>query len=205
MWAYRANRLQAASFSIEAVLHHPSYRWLLTYRTLRRLRYSITLILGGANAMAAATQSVECRLDEAARRCERDGARLTELRRWVLRCILGADGPVTAYQLVARLTEAGRHPAPPTIYRAIEFLLTRRLICRVECLNAFIGRADLDRHGDPVLLICRTCGSVTETDGQEVADALDRVVAARRFAKLEATIEVEGTCPGCRLESHNLR
>ena len=155
--------------------------------------------------MAAATQSVECRLEQAARRCERDGARLTDLRRWVLGCILGADGPVTAYQLVARLTESGRRPAPPTIYRAVDFLLARKLIRRVERLNALIGRADPDRRDDPVLLICRVCGSVTETDGQAVADALDRAATARRFAKLEATIEVEGTCLGCRPESHNLR
>lgn len=155
--------------------------------------------------MVAATQSVECRLDEAARRCERDGARLTELRRWVLGCILGAGGPVTAYQLVARLTEAGRRPAPPTIYRAVEFLMARKLIRRVERLNAFIGCADPDRRHDPVLLICRTCGSVTETDGQQVVDALDRMAASRRFRGSEVTIEVEGACLGCRPESHNLR
>ncbi len=162
-------------------------------------------IPGGANATTVAAQSVERRLNEAARRCERDGARLTDLRRWVLGCILDAGGPVTAYQLVGRLTEAGRHPAPPTIYRAIEFLLARKLIRRVERLNAFIGCADPDRHHDPVLLICRVCGSVTETDGQDVADALARIAAARRFAKLEATVEVEGMCLVCLPESHNMR
>lgn len=156
--------------------------------------------------MPAASQSVEHRLDEAARWCERDGARLTELRRWVLGSILGAGGPITAYQLVDRLKEVKRRAAPPTIYRAVEFLLARKLIYRVERLSAFIACADPGRHRDPVqLLICRTCGAVAEVDDQGAIDALDQAAAAVRFRRLAATIELEGICAGCEPESHNLR
>jgi len=41
--------------------------------------------------------------------------------------------------------------------------------------------------------------------GDDADQAAAHGAAERRFAKLEATIEVEGTCPSCQLESHNLR
>ena len=128
----------------------------------------------------------EAQLDAAALACSRQGARLTELRRAVLSLILQADGPSTAYQLLDRLKETRKGAAPPTIYRALDFLLEQRLIHKLERLNAFIPCSHLDHHHDAVqFLICRKCGTVAEIEDRAIAQALRH--AAERFRRNRRT------------------
>jgi len=53
--------------------------------------------------------------------CRAHHLRLTPLRRRVLELIWSDHQPVGAYTLLERLGSEGRRPAPPTIYRALEF------------------------------------------------------------------------------------
>ena len=75
---------------------------------------------------------IERRLHEAATICAKHGAQFTELRRSVLNLILEADGPLTAYQLLDRLKETRKSAVPPTIYRALDFLIEQGLIHKIE-------------------------------------------------------------------------
>ncbi|OYW08562.1 MAG: hypothetical protein B7Z53_04500 [Rhodospirillales bacterium 12-71-4] len=90
--------------------------------------------------------AMEAALDRAAASCTRHGAQLTELRRQVLRLVLEAEQPIGAYALLDRLRRARRGAAPPTVYRALDFLLAQGLIHKVERLNAFIGCEEVG-HG----------------------------------------------------------
>lgn len=138
------------------------------------------------------------RLAAAAAACARDGARLTDIRREVFGLILAAGGPVGAYKLLDRLKATRRNAAPPTVYRALDFLLQHHLIHRVERLNAFVPCDDVDHHDHAVqFLICRTCGGVDEVEDQGVADALRLAADAQGFVAGHATVEVEGTCAAC--------
>lgn len=143
------------------------------------------------------------RLDEAERACARDGGTLTALRRAVLALILEAEKPLTAYQLLDRLREARPGAAPPTIYRALDFLLEHRLIHRISRLNAFIPCQEADgAHGGHAhrvqFLICRHCGSVTEIEDAAVLEALAAAARRQGFTPGEAVIELEGVCAACR-------
>ena len=141
---------------------------------------------------------IELRLDEAAIACERQGVRFTELRRETLSLILEAEGPIGAYDLLERLKQTRRGAAPPTIYRALEFLLAQGLVHRVERLNAFISCPDAGHHAHPVqLLICRGCGAVAELEDDGVSQAIARAASAKGFRPALATIEVEGMCAAC--------
>jgi len=132
--------------------------------------------------------------------CADRGARLTDLRRQVLGLILDADAPAGAYDILARLRDTRRSAAPPTVYRALDFLLEQGLIHRVESLSAFVGcvahGADLHDHGAQ-FLICGRCGRVMEIEDHALAHAL--ADAARRvgFSIAKATIEAEGICGAC--------
>lgn len=64
--------------------------------------------------------------------------RMTAQRRDVLGLILQADAPVGAYDLLEQLRVSDRRPAPPTVYRALDFLLEHGLIHRIERLSAFV-------------------------------------------------------------------
>ncbi|MCB4824721.1 Fur family transcriptional regulator [Roseicella aerolata] len=151
---------------------------------------------------------VETRLDRAAALCARRGAQLTALRREVLRLVLEADHPIGAYALLDRLKASRAGAAPPTVYRALDFLVEQGLIHKVERLNAFIGCADAldhpedcgcgEAHDHPhQFLICRRCGATAEISDPGVALALARAVRAAGFQPGRATVEIEGTCARC--------
>ena len=137
-------------------------------------------------------------LDHAERICARRGARLTKLRRQVLELIWESHAPVGAYDLLGRLGRERGGAAPPTVYRALDFLLEHGLIHRIESLNAFVGCAvPVEAHAGQ-FLICRTCGAAAEMHDPRVNRAIDRGAAELGFAVEHQTVEVRGLCPGCR-------
>jgi Fur family zinc uptake transcriptional regulator len=147
---------------------------------------------------ARPAEQIEAQLDEAAAACALQSTQLTELRRGVLGLVLEADAPLTAYQLLDRLRETRKGAVPPTIYRALAFLLENRLIHKIESLNAFIPCVEAGHHSHAAqFLICRRCGTVAELEDHEVSMAL--AVAARKqgFNPGNAVVEIEGVCAGC--------
>lgn len=145
---------------------------------------------------------IDALLDRAAALCEARGARLTELRREVLELILAAPGPTGAYELLDRLRAKRGAAAPPTVYRALEFLQEQGLVHKIERLAAFVGCLDDHAHGpdhahSAQFLICRSCGQVVEIEDAALTQAL--AAAARRagFTVTRATVEAEGVCARC--------
>ncbi len=140
----------------------------------------------------------EAALDRAAAHCARHGARLTELRREVLGLILEAPGPTGAYDLLDRLRDRRGAAAPPTVYRALDFLQAQGLVHKLERLAAFIGCVEDAGHAHGAqFLICGGCSRVQEIEDAALAAALDRAAAASGFAVRRATIEAEGICADC--------
>jgi Fur family zinc uptake transcriptional regulator len=139
--------------------------------------------------------------------CEHRGASLTELRRQVLGLILDAAAPTGAYELLDRLRETRPGAAPPTVYRTLDFLLDQGLIHRVQRLSAFVGCVagctadpDAESHAHAAqFLICSGCGRVVEMRDHHVSAVLARAAKDAGFSVASATIEVEGTCGGCRV------
>ena len=135
----------------------------------------------------------------AERVCERQGARLTELRRRVLELVWTRHRPITAYELLDLLKADYRSAAPPTVYRALEFLLEQGLIHRIEALNAFIGCSDPERqHRGGCFLVCNRCRSVEEIrDNAPLREAMSAAAASRGFAASSSMIEMLGLCRDC--------
>lgn len=141
---------------------------------------------------------VSTALREAARVCERDGQRLTPIRRRVLELVWSSHQPIGAYAILEKLKREGRSAAPPTAYRALEFLLARGLIHRIESLNAFIGCPEPGAAHPVQFLICRRCGTTAELDDRKVDAALEKNAAARGFAVERRVIELSGLCRRCQ-------
>lgn len=179
---------------------------------------------GSSSGEGTGRPGLDAALDRAAAACARRGAQLTELRRQVLRLILVADQPVGAYALLDRLRADRPGAAPPTVYRALDFLLDQGLIHKVERLNAFVGcaaeaghdhaghghGAELDEEGVGAgphghhphqFLICRVCGLTREISDLGVASAVAEAAARAGFRAIHATVEVEGLCARCAAEA----
>lgn len=140
----------------------------------------------------------EAMLARAAAQCQSRGARLTDLRRDVLGLILEAEAPTGAYDLLDRLRVRRGPAAPPTVYRALDFLLAQGLVHKVERLAAFVGCVEAAGHDHPAqFLICRACGRVREIEDEALTAALAAAAARSGFTVGRATIEAEGLCADC--------
>ncbi|MEX1080814.1 MAG: Fur family transcriptional regulator [Halofilum sp. (in: g-proteobacteria)] len=138
-------------------------------------------------------------LERAERLCRARGARLTPQRRRVYELLIGADGPLTAYELLRRLAGDGGNPAPPTVYRALEFLQAHGLVHRLASHNRYVA-CDHPGHGahGGVFLVCERCGHALEWSDEDVARVLTHSARAAGFQVGEDVLpEVEGLCPGC--------
>ena len=158
---------------------------------------------GPAAGMGAA--ALDAALDRAAAACAARGAQMTELRRQVLRLILASPAPIGAYALLDQLRTERRGAAPPTVYRALDFLQEQGLVHRVERLNAFIGCAGPEPHAHcghghdhpHQFLICKGCGAAAEICDGSVAAAVTAAARAAGFVAHRTTVEVEGLCAAC--------
>ncbi len=129
--------------------------------------------------------------------CLRRGQRLTQLRRRVLELVWGSHEPVKAYDVLERLRSDYRRAAPPTVYRALDFLMTHGLVHRIESLNAYVGCGAPDRDHGGQFLICRRCGAVAEMDDAEIRNMLRSRAAGLGFTVGHQTIELQGICADC--------
>jgi Fur family zinc uptake transcriptional regulator len=143
-------------------------------------------------------QCVSTALASAAALCEREGHRLTPLRQRVLELVWSSHQPIGAYAVLDQLKGDGRSAAPPTVYRALEFLLERGLVHRIESLNAFVGCPEPGGNHPVQFLICRKCGTAAEFDDRRVADAVGKSAAERGFTLESRIIELSGLCLHCQ-------
>jgi len=141
---------------------------------------------------------VRAALARAEQICAARGVRLTDIRRHVFELVWQSHNPVGAYDVLERLSAKSRKAQPPTVYRALEFLLAQGLIHRIESLNAYIGCTvpDIDHAGQ--FLICRDCGMAAELIDSRIDAAIGKGAQAVGFCIEHPTVELEGVCARCR-------
>jgi len=129
--------------------------------------------------------------------CTERGIRLTPLRAQVLGLIAAAGKPVKAYDLLDSMKAENGSSAPPTVYRALEFLLEQGFIHRLASVNAFVGcHHPHERHSVP-FLICDGCQAAIELEDERIPRLLDAQAKALGFQPRAQTLEVHGLCATC--------
>jgi len=141
---------------------------------------------------------VDTALETADALCRENGTRLTDTRRRVLELIWESHRPVKAYDLLDRLTEEGRPVKPPTVYRALDFLLENRLIHRIEGLNAVVGCTDPAGDHPGYFLVCDSCEAVTELTSEALDRLIDTEAGEAGFTVYRQSVEIFGRCGGCQ-------
>lgn len=137
-------------------------------------------------------------LTTADRICNERGVRLTALRRRVLELVWHSHRPVGAYDLLGELARGGRRAAPPTVYRALQFLLEQGLVHRIESRNAFIGCAHPENRHVVEIMLCSQCGRAAELPDDKIASAVRSAAKRLGFEVQRQTIEVTGLCAQCQ-------
>ncbi len=136
--------------------------------------------------------------------CSERGLRLTPIRSRVLRLLAEAGKPVKAYELLdqVRAGKGAGADAPPTIYRALDFLLANGFIHKLQSVNAFVAchHPNAAQHSVP-FLICDNCLDAAELEDDQVVELLDSRARALGFTPLAQTLEVHGLCAACAREA----
>ena len=136
-------------------------------------------------------------LRAAEKTCKERGLRLTPIRRRVLELVWASHEPVKAYDILDILRSERDSAAPPTVYRALEFLLGEGLVHKIESLNAYVGCGEPGHADAGQFLICAECGEVAELDDLELAKLIQQKAQQMGFAIEEQVVEIKGSCAEC--------
>ncbi len=137
-------------------------------------------------------------LDAAAAQCLQAGETLTPLRRRVLELLIARHAPAKAYDLLAELGGAEGPAKPPTVYRALEFLMRMGLAHKIESLNAFVACDIGACSRAKIFMICDRCGDAVEIAAGHADEDLQHAAAARGFTIRQAIFEASGLCARCQ-------
>ena len=122
-------------------------------------------------------------LAQAEKLCAQRNVRLTPQRLEVLRLMSLQQGAISAYDLLDLLRESEPQAKPPTVYRALDFLLEQGFVHKVESTNSYV--------------LCDRCGVVKEECAEGVEDIMHTLAARMGFALRHNVIEAHGLCSAC--------
>ncbi len=123
---------------------------------------------------------------------------LTKNQSLVYSALYNADGPLSAYSILDLLRKNGLR-APQQVYRALDKLLERGLIHRLESINAFVACTHHDHTRQSVIgfAICEICERVIEFSDPKLTHRLTDWAEGEGFGIKKTTIEIRGLCEAC--------
>ena len=131
-------------------------------------------------------------------RCEARRVKLTPIRRRILEIVLSSHKPIGAYEILAIYKKQVGRAAPPTIYRALDFLVGQGLAHHIKTLNAYFGCGDPGHDRARHFLICADCGRAAELSETALPPNLETKAKKMGFAIHDHAIEIIGRCAACR-------
>lgn len=149
-------------------------------------------------AHSHSASAIARQLHTAEQLCAQRGSRLTPLRRLVLDTLLHHRGSMKAYELLEALRAAQPGAAPPTVYRALDFLTEQGLIHRLDAINAWAACTDAGGNPHDLLIVCTRCGNVAELSDPALSQRLADCVAQAGFALAGHETELRAVCAHCR-------
>jgi Fur family zinc uptake transcriptional regulator len=136
-------------------------------------------------------------IEKAEQVCKLRNQRFTKLRQRVFELVWQQHKPIRAYDVLDQLQQDGR-AAPPTVYRALDFLLELGLIHRIESMNAFVGCNTPEQQHEGQFFICNDCGAFVELHSNPINSAINHSAEHSGFEIQQKTIEIMGRCPECK-------
>lgn len=149
--------------------------------------------------MVGERQAEQLVLDDAAMDHVAPDIALTPIRRLVLMLLQRHPEGIKAYHLLAIIRTLKPNAAPPTVYRALNYLVTHGLAHKISCMNMFIA-CDRSRHPQKdvgVFLVCPHCHSVKELHDDAASHALNEALELAGYRLDRSVMEIGAVCPDC--------
>ena len=121
----------------------------------------------------------------------------TEMRARVLTVLAREEKPLTAYEIVDRLSIPKKVQAVQ-VYRALDFLQEAGCVHRLASKASYFA-CDHEHHpGEAVVfMVCSHCGTVQEAPSDLVAQGLQGAAEHAGFKPAHPIVELEGECARC--------
>lgn len=142
---------------------------------------------------------IDTALERARSLCATRQVQLTPLREKVLAIVWRSHRPVGAYDVLDTLARTHKAARPPTVYRALDFLMAEGLIHKIESLNAYLGCGEAGHPHESQFLICNRCGTAEEIVDTGLDKALAAAAKKAGFEVERKVIEIAGACRRCQL------
>jgi len=147
--------------------------------------------------MQPSSRQVKALIMQAEVLCEQRKQRFTTLRKRVLTLVCQAKQPAGAYQLLDDLKDEGFSSAPPTVYRALDFLLEQGFVHRLASNNTYLACAHPKENHEAVFLVCEQCGHTQEIHTDGITRSVRKKSANYDFKVHKVSVEVSGLCASC--------
>jgi len=123
--------------------------------------------------------------------------RSTKQRLAVTELLATCEGFHSAQEIHDLLGKRGEVVGLATVYRTLQRLADAGAVdmMRSEDGEAIYRRCSGTHHHH---LVCRSCGRAVEVEGPTVERWTRAIAEQHRYADVSHTLEIFGTCPGCR-------
>lgn len=146
-------------------------------------------------------QAIERQLHNAEVLCKQKNKRLTPIRKQILELLIRAQRSLKAYELLELVRTLQPKAAPPTVYRALDFLTELELIHRIDAVNAWTACADVAGVPHDLLVVCTQCGLVAELSAPHLSQTISACILEAGFALAQGDTELRALCLQCSLSS----
>jgi len=141
-------------------------------------------------------------LARAAEKCLQAGSKLTDKRAMILKVLVDAAAPLSAYEVVDRYNEDSLKTMPPmSAYRILDFLVSAQLAHKLTSENKYVACSHIacsHKHEIPQFLICQNCHQVKEVDIEhDIIESLQRQVNTAGYKLVNSQLELDCLCEAC--------
>ena len=130
--------------------------------------------------------------------CRSNNLGFTDIRRQVFEIIIKNNKPIKAYEILDEIRNITNKPShPPTVYRAIDFLIENGFVHKLNSINSFVGCFHPKTHEECYFLICKKCNLYQECCDDSLKDKISKTAVHNKFVISNTTLEIEGHCLDC--------
>ena len=130
--------------------------------------------------------------------CKSNKLGLTQIRRQVFEIIIKNNKPIKAYEILDKISNINNKLShPPTVYRAIDFLIENGFVHKLNSINSFVGCFHPKAPKECYFLICKKCNIYQECCDDSLKDRISKTAIHNNFVISNTTLEIEGHCLDC--------
>ncbi len=130
--------------------------------------------------------------------CKKRRVSLTDTREKVLRLLLEEGKSIKAYDLLDKMTQVHPKAKPPTVYRALDFLVAEGLAHRIDSTNSWSACHHINHHHHDLIVVCTSCGLVQEVDVSKSIQPLYDLLNRQGFSIMKTDMEIQAICDQCK-------